>query len=50
VAGSGKSSAVLSTLRTMLEAYHPDLLKKVIFVSNTKTNAKNMAKESGFDE
>lgn len=50
VAGSGKSSAVLSTLKTMLETYHPALLKKVIFVSNTKTNAKNMAKESGFDE
>jgi len=40
--GTGKSTATLKTIFDILKKYHPDVLKKVVIVSNSKENAKRL--------
>lgn len=49
VPGSGKTSATFTMLHNMLKQYHPELLKKVWFVSNSKQNAENASSEIGIE-
>jgi len=47
--GSGKSSAVLNTIRDILGKHHPEKLKNVVIVSNSKENAKTLTENLGFE-
>jgi len=47
--GSGKSSAVLNTIRDILGKHHPEVLKNVVIVSNSKENAKTLTENLGFE-
>ena len=49
VPGSGKTSATFTMLHNMLKQYHPELLKKVWFISNSKQNANNASSEIGIE-
>lgn len=49
IPGSGKTSATFTMLHNMLKQYHPELLKKVWFVSNSKQNAENASSEIGIE-
>lgn len=49
VPGSGKSSAVLKVLMNMLNQFHPQALKNVVFVSNSKENADRTASNLGLE-
>lgn len=49
IPGAGKTSATFTMLHTMLKQYHPELLKKVWFVSNSKQNAENASSEIGIE-
>lgn len=50
IPGSGKTSATFTTLHNMLKQYHPELLKKVWFVSNSKQNADNASSDIGIKD
>lgn len=49
IPGSGKTSATFTMLHNMLKQYHPELLKKVWLVSNSKQNAENASSEIGIE-
>lgn len=49
VPGSGKSSATLKTLTDILDKFHPNLLKNVVIVSNSKENSKRLVETLGMD-
>lgn len=51
IAGSGKSSACYTLLKALLQnGKHDDLLKNVWFVHKSEEQARQAAKEAGFDE
>jgi len=41
--GSGKTTAILTILKNALTTYRPELLNKIVFVSNSAENAKRSA-------
>lgn len=49
IPGSGKSSATLKTLTDILDKFHPNLLKNIVIVSNSKENSRTLAETLGFD-
>lgn len=50
VSGSGKTTAVDSSIVRMLKKYHPDLLKNAFISNNTKDNSLKLQKDLGFEE
>ena len=46
--GAGKSTAVLKTITDIIDKVNPNILKKVVLVSNSKENAKTLSNNLAF--